>query len=133
MSLILQESLRAVFCAPYYAALSLGAYAEEGIEGDCCLFPGHRQIDTCRPIWGQDYRMPEAGYERLVRRLLPCRFVPSGVPFTIAVDNSIANEVLHANPPALVRCESLRMRTLRAPIHEQSRGAMAMETGESVL
>ena len=58
-------------------------------------------------IWGQDYRMPEAGYERLVRSLLPGGFVPSGVPFTIAVDNSIANEVLHANPPALVGCEFL--------------------------
>jgi len=30
MSVILQESLRAVFYAPYYAALALGAYAEEG-------------------------------------------------------------------------------------------------------
>ena len=54
--------------------------------------------------------MPEAGYERLVRNLLPGGFVPSGFPFTIAVDNSIANEVLHANPPALARCEFLTSR-----------------------
>ena len=54
-------------------------------------------------IWGQDCRTPEAGYERLVRSLASGGFLPSGVPFTIAVDNSIANEVLRANPPALVR------------------------------
>ena len=32
MAVVLQESLRAVFYAPFYAALSLGAYAEEGVE-----------------------------------------------------------------------------------------------------
>jgi NitT/TauT family transport system substrate-binding protein len=30
--IVLQESLRAVFYAPFYAALALGAYAEEGVE-----------------------------------------------------------------------------------------------------
>jgi NitT/TauT family transport system substrate-binding protein len=54
-------------------------------------------------IWGQDCRTPETGYQRLVRSLVSGGFVPNGVPFTIAVDNSIANEVLHANPAALVR------------------------------
>jgi ABC-type nitrate/sulfonate/bicarbonate transport system substrate-binding protein len=53
-------------------------------------------------IWGQDCRTPEAGYERLIRSLVSGGFVPNGVPFTIAVDNSIANELLHANPPVLV-------------------------------
>jgi NitT/TauT family transport system substrate-binding protein len=32
MAIVLQESLRAVFYAPFYAALSLGAYEEEGVE-----------------------------------------------------------------------------------------------------
>ncbi|MGE5270399.1 MAG: ABC transporter substrate-binding protein [Thiohalocapsa sp.] len=32
MALVLQESLRAVFYAPYYAALALGAYEKEGLE-----------------------------------------------------------------------------------------------------
>ena len=32
MAIVLQESLRGLFYAPYYAALALGAYAQEGIE-----------------------------------------------------------------------------------------------------
>lgn len=32
MALVLQESLRAVFYAPFYAALALGAYEKEGLE-----------------------------------------------------------------------------------------------------
>jgi NitT/TauT family transport system substrate-binding protein len=32
MAIILQESLRGLFYAPYYAALALGAYDEEGVE-----------------------------------------------------------------------------------------------------
>jgi hypothetical protein len=32
MAIVLQESLRAVFYAPFYAALSLDAYGEEGVD-----------------------------------------------------------------------------------------------------
>jgi NitT/TauT family transport system substrate-binding protein len=32
MAIVLQETLRAVFYAPFYAALALGAYAREGVE-----------------------------------------------------------------------------------------------------
>lgn len=32
MTIVLQESLRGLFYAPYYAALSLGAYRQEGVE-----------------------------------------------------------------------------------------------------
>jgi len=32
MAIVLQETLRGVFYAPYYAALALGAYREEGVE-----------------------------------------------------------------------------------------------------
>jgi NitT/TauT family transport system substrate-binding protein len=32
MAIVLQESLRGLFYAPYYAALALGAYAREGVE-----------------------------------------------------------------------------------------------------
>jgi NitT/TauT family transport system substrate-binding protein len=32
MAIVLQESLRGLFYAPYYAALALGAYAQEGVE-----------------------------------------------------------------------------------------------------
>ena len=32
MAIVLQESLRGLFYAPYYAALALGAYEKEGVE-----------------------------------------------------------------------------------------------------
>ena len=32
MTIVLQETLRAVFYAPFYAALALDAYGEEGVE-----------------------------------------------------------------------------------------------------
>ena len=32
MAIVLQETLRGVFYAPFYAALALGAYGEEGVE-----------------------------------------------------------------------------------------------------
>jgi len=32
MTIVLQESLRGLFYAPYYAALALGAYEKEGVE-----------------------------------------------------------------------------------------------------
>ena len=32
MAIVLQESLRGLFYAPYYAALALGAYDKEGVE-----------------------------------------------------------------------------------------------------
>jgi NitT/TauT family transport system substrate-binding protein len=54
-------------------------------------------------IWGQDCRLPETGYDRLARSLVSGGFVPRSVPFAVAVDNSLANEVLRADPPALVR------------------------------
>lgn len=32
MPLVLQETLRAVFYAPFYAAIALGAYEQEGLD-----------------------------------------------------------------------------------------------------
>jgi NitT/TauT family transport system substrate-binding protein len=40
MTIILQESLRGLFYAPYYAALALGAYEAEGVEVRFAAAPG---------------------------------------------------------------------------------------------
>jgi NitT/TauT family transport system substrate-binding protein len=40
MTIVLQESLRGVFYAPYYAALALGAYDKEGVEVRFVEAPG---------------------------------------------------------------------------------------------
>jgi NitT/TauT family transport system substrate-binding protein len=45
-SITLQEPLRAVFYAPFYAALSRGAYAADGV--DIHLFSAPRPADAAR-------------------------------------------------------------------------------------
>jgi NitT/TauT family transport system substrate-binding protein len=48
MPVILQESLRAVFYAPFYAALALGAYEEEGVDVTFTSSP--RPADAARRL-----------------------------------------------------------------------------------
>ena len=49
-------------------------------------------------IWRRDPIMPREGYERLLAGLISSGFV-RGTPFAVAVDNSLAEEVVR-NPPA---------------------------------
>ena len=51
-------------------------------------------------IWGRDPILPRAGYERLVAGLVSGGFV-RGTPFETAVDNSLAEQVVADDPPAL--------------------------------
>ena len=51
-------------------------------------------------IWGADPILPRAGYQRLLAGLVSGGFV-EGTPFETAVDNSLAEEVVAADPPAL--------------------------------
>ena len=51
-------------------------------------------------IWGRDPILPRAGYERLVAGLVSGGFV-RGTPFETAVDNSLAEQAIAADPPAL--------------------------------
>jgi NitT/TauT family transport system substrate-binding protein len=48
MGIVLQETLRGVFYAPFYAALSLGAYAREGVE--VRLVSAARPSDSARGL-----------------------------------------------------------------------------------
>lgn len=52
-------------------------------------------------IWGRDPVLPRAGYDRLLASLVSGGFVPSGTPFEVAVDNSLAEAVIAENPPPL--------------------------------
>jgi NitT/TauT family transport system substrate-binding protein len=45
-------------------------------------------------IWGRDPVLPRAGYDRLLSSLVSGGFVAPGTPFSVAVDNSIAEEVV---------------------------------------
>jgi NitT/TauT family transport system substrate-binding protein len=51
-------------------------------------------------IWGRDPILPRAGYERLVAGLVSGGFA-RGTPFATAVDNSLAEQAVAEDPPAL--------------------------------
>jgi NitT/TauT family transport system substrate-binding protein len=52
-------------------------------------------------IWGRNPILPRAGYERLRAGLISARFVKQAAPFEQAVDNTLAEEVVRDDPPAL--------------------------------
>jgi NitT/TauT family transport system substrate-binding protein len=51
-------------------------------------------------IWGRDPILPQQGYERLKASLVSAGFA-KGIPYETAVDNSLAEEVVDEDPPAL--------------------------------
>ncbi len=63
MAIILQESLRGLFYAPYYAALALGAYEQEGVEVRFVSAPSPREAPnalfygTVDVAWGGPMRV----------------------------------------------------------------------------
>lgn len=63
MAIVIQESLRALFYAPYYAALALGAYDKEGVEVRFVNAPSRAQAanslfhGTADVVWGGPMRV----------------------------------------------------------------------------
>jgi NitT/TauT family transport system substrate-binding protein len=51
-------------------------------------------------IWGQNPILPRRGYERLTASLVSGGFA-KGTPYDVAVDNSLAEEVVAEDPPSL--------------------------------
>ena len=60
----------------------------------------HKSVDLVG-VWGRNPIMPREGYERLKAGLVSGGFVKMGAPFEQAVDNSLAEEVVREDPPAL--------------------------------
>jgi NitT/TauT family transport system substrate-binding protein len=52
-------------------------------------------------VWGRNPILPRAGYERLRAGLISARFVKQAAAFEQAVDNTLAEEIVHEDPPAL--------------------------------
>ena len=52
-------------------------------------------------VWGRNPILPRAGYERLRAGLLSAQFVKEAAPFELAVDNSLAEEVVRQDPPSM--------------------------------
>ena len=51
-------------------------------------------------IWGRDPHLPRAGYDRLHASLVSGGFVSPGTPYEVAVDNSLADEVIREEKDA---------------------------------
>ena len=54
-------------------------------------------------IWGRNPRLPRSGYERLKSGLISGGFVARGTAYDVAVDNTLAEQVIDEDPPALMR------------------------------
>jgi len=52
-------------------------------------------------IWGRTPILPRDGYDRLAAGLVSGNFVRAAVPYEIAVDNSLAEQAVREDPPAL--------------------------------
>jgi NitT/TauT family transport system substrate-binding protein len=52
-------------------------------------------------IWGRNPILPRGGYDRLRAGLISAHFVKQAAPFDQAVDNTLAEEVVQEDPPAL--------------------------------
>jgi NitT/TauT family transport system substrate-binding protein len=52
-------------------------------------------------IWGSNPILPRAGYESLRAGLISARFVKQAAPFEQAVDNTLSEEIVREDPPAL--------------------------------
>jgi NitT/TauT family transport system substrate-binding protein len=70
MTIVLQESLRGLFYAPYYAAFALGAYEQEGVEVRFAQAPGFGNApnglfdDSTDAAWGGPMRVNQLYEER---------------------------------------------------------------------
>ena len=52
-------------------------------------------------IWGRNPILPHGGYDRLRAGLISAGFVKQAASFERAVDNSLAEEIVREDPPAL--------------------------------
>lgn len=77
--------------APYFPDV-----AEPVLVGACARY-------RALGVWGSDPVLPKAGYDRLKAGLLSGGLIKRDTPFETAVDNTLARQVLAADPPPLVR------------------------------
>jgi NitT/TauT family transport system substrate-binding protein len=64
------------------------------LEGVCARY-------QAAGIWGRDPILRRAGYDRLLAGVVSGGFLKSATPFEQAVDNTLAEGAIAADPPAL--------------------------------
>ena len=105
-----REELKKVVCGLYRTQKWLHASPPEAIADAVQSFfpaiPGPllqaaiaRYLDL--GIWGRNPILPRGGYDRLRAGLISARFVKQAAPFEQAVDNTLAEEIVREDPPAL--------------------------------
>ncbi|HTB42757.1 MAG TPA: ABC transporter substrate-binding protein [Acetobacteraceae bacterium] len=96
--------VRAIYGALKYVARADGTEIADAIAGFFPEVPPALLAAACARykaigIWGANPVLPRAGYDRLLAGLVSGGFVSPGTPFEVAVDNSLATEVMAEEPP----------------------------------
>jgi hypothetical protein len=91
--------VRAIWQAQRWVADATGAAIGEAVRGYFPDVPPAILAGACARyqalgIWGRDPILPRAGYDRLLSSLVSGGFVDPGTPFSVAVDNRIAEAVV---------------------------------------
>jgi NitT/TauT family transport system substrate-binding protein len=102
----LHRMVRAIYRVQKWVAAADGAAIAAAIAQYFPEVPPPLLADACSRykglrIWGNDPRVPRAGYDRLQASLVSGGFVSPGTPYEVAVDNSLADAVVGEDPPAL--------------------------------
>jgi NitT/TauT family transport system substrate-binding protein len=102
----LAAMVRAIYRTQKWVAGADGAAIADKITGFFPGVPAARLIAACTRyqalgIWGRDPILPRAGYDRLLAGMVSAGFVHPGTPFEQAVDNTLAEAAIKADPPAL--------------------------------
>jgi NitT/TauT family transport system substrate-binding protein len=95
----LRRMVRAIYKTQRWVAEASGAAIAEAVSGFFPDVPPPILEDACGRykslgIWGRDPILPRTGYDRLLSSLISGAFVHPGTPFSVAVDNSIAEAVI---------------------------------------
>jgi NitT/TauT family transport system substrate-binding protein len=95
----LRRMVRAIAKSQRWVADATGGAIAEAVSGYFPNVPPAILSAACEhykqlEIWGRDPILPRAGYDRLLSSLVSGGFVDPGTPFSVAVDNSIAELVI---------------------------------------
>jgi NitT/TauT family transport system substrate-binding protein len=101
-----ERMVRAIYRTLKWVHAGTGAQLAAAIAEYFPDVPHHRlanALDRYKALglWGRDPRLPRSGYERLRSGLVSGGLVKAGAPYETAVDNTVADLVIHEDPPAL--------------------------------
>ena len=95
----LHRMVRAIYKSQQWVSGATGVAIAEAVSGYFPNVPPAIVADACARykvlgIWGRDPILPRVGYDRLLSSLVSGGFVDPGTPYSVAVDNSIAEAVI---------------------------------------